>query len=65
MSTWAPEDLALLAETYTLLTTSGLEPPVGLDAAFRDRYGPVSDALVASPQARAATIRIDPAPVGP
>ncbi|MCW8383888.1 DUF2255 family protein [Streptomyces justiciae] len=46
-----------------LLTTGGLEPPAGLDAAFRDKYGAVADALVASPQARAATIRIDPAPV--
>jgi hypothetical protein len=46
-----------------LLTTGGgLEPPAGLDAAFRAKYGEVADALVASPQARAATIRIDPAP---
>ncbi|MET7695925.1 DUF2255 family protein [Streptomyces sp. NPDC005483] len=45
------------------LTTEGLEPPTALDAAFRTKYGPVADALVASPQARAATIRIDPAPV--
>ncbi|MFJ7217366.1 DUF2255 family protein [Amycolatopsis sp. NPDC098790] len=40
---------------------TGLEPPAGLDAAFAGKYGPVSDALVASPQARAATVRIDPA----
>ncbi|MER6981912.1 DUF2255 family protein [Streptomyces carpinensis] len=44
-----------------LLTTHGLQPPAGLDAAFRDKYGPVADALVAGPEARAATIRIDPA----
>ncbi|MFB7507730.1 MULTISPECIES: DUF2255 family protein [Streptomyces] len=43
-----------------LLTTHGLELPAGLDTAFRDKYGPVADALVASPHARAATIRIDP-----
>ncbi|KUN18797.1 hypothetical protein AQJ23_39395 [Streptomyces antibioticus] len=45
-----------------LLTTGDLQPPAGLDAAFRGKYGAVADALVASPQARAATIRIDPAP---
>lgn len=44
-----------------LLTTRDLTLPAGLDAAFRDKYGPVADALIASPQARAATIRIDPA----
>ncbi|MGW5652657.1 DUF2255 family protein [Streptomyces humi] len=43
-----------------LLTTEGLRPPAGLDAAFRDKYGPVADALVAVPEARAATVRIDP-----
>lgn len=43
-----------------LLTTHGLTPPAGLDAAFRTKYGPVADALVASPRARAATIRVDP-----
>ncbi|MGW1625985.1 DUF2255 family protein [Streptomyces sp. NPDC002172] len=42
------------------LTADGLRPPAGLDAAFRDKYGPVADALVAAPKARAATIRIDP-----
>lgn len=42
--------------------TTGLESPAGLDAAFAGKYGPVSDALVASAEARAATIRIDPAP---
>ncbi|MFI9834547.1 DUF2255 family protein [Streptomyces sp. NPDC051913] len=45
-----------------LLTTSGLDLPAGLDAAFRGKYGMIADALVASPEARAATIRIDPAP---
>jgi hypothetical protein len=46
-----------------VLTTDGLEPPTGLEAAFRDKYGAVADALVSSQQVRAATIRIDPAPV--
>ncbi|MET7695222.1 DUF2255 family protein [Streptomyces sp. NPDC005483] len=46
-----------------LLTTGGIEPSEGLDAAFRAKYGPVAEALVASPEARAATIRIDPASV--
>ncbi|MFE0450286.1 DUF2255 family protein [Streptomyces sp. NPDC058914] len=50
------------AARAVLLTTRTLELPAGLDAAFRDKYGPVADALVASPEARAATIRIDPAP---
>ncbi|WP_372660145.1 DUF2255 family protein [Amycolatopsis kentuckyensis] len=118
MTTWTPEDLARLAESYSLVLTAGdgggpgveigmavvdggvyvrayrgvrsrwyraasehghgrielagvtrevsfttgLEPPAGLDAAFAGKYGPVSDALVASPEARAATVRIDPAP---
>ncbi|MEU0945582.1 DUF2255 family protein [Streptomyces canus] len=44
-----------------LLTTRGLEGSTVLDAAFRAKYGPVADALVRSPEARAATIRIDPA----
>jgi hypothetical protein len=44
-----------------LLTTRGIEPSEGLDAAFRAKYGPVAEALVASQEARAATIRIDPA----
>jgi hypothetical protein len=116
MTTWTPEDLALLTESYSLVLTAGdaggsgveigmavvdggvyvrayrgvrsrwyraaselghgrirvggrarevrftggLEPPTGLDTAFAGKYGPVSDALVASPEARAATIRIDP-----
>jgi hypothetical protein len=47
-----------------LLTAGDLEPPAGLDAAFRAKYGAVADALVESPQARAATIRIDPARLG-
>ncbi|MER6167592.1 DUF2255 family protein [Streptomyces violaceorubidus] len=46
-----------------VLTTGDLALPAGLDDAFRAKYGPVSDALIAVPQARAATIRIDPAPV--
>lgn len=45
-----------------VLTTRDLELPAGLEAAFRAKYGPVSDALIAVPKARAATIRIDPAP---
>ncbi|MFJ7495132.1 DUF2255 family protein [Streptomyces sp. NPDC097727] len=45
-----------------VLTTRGLDVPAGLDAAFRAKYGPVADALIAVPEARAATIRIDPAP---
>lgn len=45
-----------------VLTTRGLELPAGLEAAFRGKYGAVSDALIAVPEARAATIRIDPAP---
>ncbi|GLY41956.1 hypothetical protein Amsp01_079790 [Amycolatopsis sp. NBRC 101858] len=117
MSTWTPEDLTLLAESYSLVLTAGdgdepgaeigmavaggavyvrahrgvrsrwyraaseaghgrirvggvtrevrlttgPELPAGLDAAFAGKYGPVSETLVASPQARAATIRIDPA----
>ncbi|MFF7051789.1 hypothetical protein ACFY94_25870 [Streptomyces griseorubiginosus] len=48
-----------------LLTTGGLEPSAALDAAFRAKYGPVAEALVASPEARAATIRIDPASAPP
>ncbi|TYB50400.1 DUF2255 family protein [Nonomuraea sp. PA05] len=47
-----------------LLTTGGPATPAGLDAAFRDKYGEAAEALVASPEARAATVRIDPAPVG-
>ncbi|MEW2513013.1 DUF2255 family protein [Streptomyces sp. NPDC046870] len=43
--------------------TRGLDLSPGLEAAFRAKYGALADALVASPQARAATIRIDPAPV--
>ncbi|MFJ3672482.1 DUF2255 family protein [Streptomyces sp. NPDC090106] len=119
MTAWTPEDLTLLAETYSLvltagsgaqdgveigmavadgelyvrahrgvrsrwyraarehghgriqvggvsrdvlLTTGDLELPAGLDAAFRAKYGAVSDALVARPEARAATIRIEPVP---
>ncbi|MFG2356953.1 DUF2255 family protein [Streptomyces sp. NPDC048521] len=45
-----------------LLQTRDLDLSPGLDAAFRAKYGPLADALVTSPQARAATIRIDPAP---
>ncbi|MET7518938.1 DUF2255 family protein [Streptomyces sp. NPDC005480] len=45
-----------------VLTAGDLTLPAGLDAAFRAKYGPVSDALIAVPEARAATIRIDPAP---
>ncbi|MGW2034648.1 DUF2255 family protein [Streptomyces spinosus] len=43
--------------------TRDLELSPGLEAAFRAKYGALADALVASPEARAATIRIDPAPV--
>ncbi len=45
-----------------LFQTGDLDFSPGLEAAFRAKYGPLADALVASPQARAATIRIDPAP---
>lgn len=45
-----------------VLVTGGPEPSAGIEAAFRAKYGRVADALVASPEARAATIRIDPAP---
>ncbi|WP_290061797.1 DUF2255 family protein [Amycolatopsis solani] len=43
-----------------VLTTAGFDPPAGVDAAFAGKYGPAAEALVASPQAGAATIRIDP-----
>ncbi|MEW2290436.1 DUF2255 family protein [Streptomyces sp. NPDC047841] len=43
--------------------TRDLDLSPELEAAFRAKYGAVADALVASPEARAATIRIDPAPV--
>jgi len=118
MTAWAPEDQAVLSETYALVLTAGdaghdgveigmvvvdgnlyvrayrgtrsrwyraardrgrgriqvagvthdvllqtrdleLSPEIG--AAFRAKYGRLADALVTSPQARAATIRIDPA----
>lgn len=45
-----------------VLATYGLALPPGIEAAFCDKYGPVADVLLASPEARAATIRIDPAP---
>ncbi|MEE4545833.1 DUF2255 family protein [Streptomyces sp. V4-01] len=45
-----------------VLTTGDVEPPGGLEAAFGAKYGPAAAALVAGPAARAATIRIDPAP---
>jgi hypothetical protein len=45
-----------------LLETRGLELPAGIEAAFRGKYGQPAEALVASDEARAATIRIDPAP---
>ncbi len=44
-----------------LLETHGLEPSAEIDAAFRDKYGRPADALMASTEARAATIRIAPA----
>ncbi|MGP4013483.1 DUF2255 family protein [Streptomyces sp. 4N124] len=46
-----------------LLTARDLAPPAELNAAFRDKYGRPADALMASTEARAATIRIDPAPL--
>ncbi|MER7930270.1 DUF2255 family protein [Streptomyces sp. NPDC096057] len=47
-----------------LLTTRDLTLTLtpALDDAFRAKYGTLADALVTSPEARAATIRIDPAP---
>ncbi|CAG6390696.1 DUF2255 family protein [Streptomyces cocklensis] len=45
-----------------LLATGDVEPAAGLDAAFRAKYGAAAEAFVTGPQARAATIRIDPAP---
>ncbi|NBH06298.1 DUF2255 family protein [Amycolatopsis sp. SID8362] len=48
------------AAREVVLTTGGFDPPAGLEAAFAGKYGPVSDALVATPDARAATVRIDP-----
>ncbi|MFF4353648.1 DUF2255 family protein [Streptomyces sp. NPDC001530] len=45
-----------------LLETGDLEPSAEIEAAFRGKYGRPADALVASAEARAATIRIDPAP---
>ncbi|MEV2214780.1 DUF2255 family protein [Streptomyces sp. NPDC050997] len=42
------------------LETRDLEPSTEIEAAFRGKYGQRADALVASPEARAATIRIDP-----
>ncbi|MEU1268580.1 DUF2255 family protein [Streptomyces sp. NPDC005799] len=45
-----------------LLRTRDLALTPVLDDAFRAKYGTLADALVTSPEARAATIRIDPAP---
>lgn len=45
-----------------LLKTRDLTLTPAIDDAFRAKYGPLADALTASPEARAATIRIDPAP---
>ncbi len=44
-----------------LLVTDAAMPHPAVDAAYRAKYGPAA-ALVAGPQAHAATIRIDPAP---
>ncbi|MET9144637.1 MULTISPECIES: DUF2255 family protein [unclassified Streptomyces] len=44
-----------------LFAACGAGPAAEIDAAYRDRYGPAA-ALVHSPAARAATLRIDPAP---
>ncbi|ROO87158.1 uncharacterized protein DUF2255 [Actinocorallia herbida] len=44
-----------------LLETGGAAPSAELDAAYRSRYGQEAGALVASPAAHAATIRITPA----
>jgi hypothetical protein len=44
-----------------LLETHDTMPASEIDAAYRKKYGPAAGALTASPAARAATIRIDPA----
>ncbi|MEV6740330.1 DUF2255 family protein [Streptomyces sp. NPDC051104] len=45
-----------------LLETRDTRPAYEIDAAYRNKYGQAAGALVASPAAHAATIRIDPAP---
>ncbi|MGW0856928.1 DUF2255 family protein [Streptomyces sp. NPDC002690] len=44
-----------------LFETDALDPSPEIDNAFRAKYGRIADSLVASAQARAATIRIEPA----
>ncbi|MGW5275012.1 DUF2255 family protein [Streptomyces sp. NPDC004044] len=44
-----------------LLETRDTMPTAEIDAAYRNKYGRSAGALVASPTAYAATIRIDPA----
>ncbi|MFF4902735.1 DUF2255 family protein [Streptomyces sp. NPDC001068] len=48
-----------------LLRTRDLTLTPAIDNAFRAKYGALADALTASPQARAATIRIEPCPRTP
>jgi hypothetical protein len=45
--------------TRDVLLVPAPGPAAAIDAAYRAKYG--SSTLVASPQARAATVRIDPA----
>lgn len=45
-----------------LLVTRDTGPAHEIDAAYRSKYGQAAGALVASPAAHAATIRIDPTP---
>ncbi|WP_018567201.1 DUF2255 family protein [Streptomyces sp. PsTaAH-124] len=49
------------ATREVLFVPGAAGPAAEIDAAYRDRYGPAA-ALVHSPAARAATLRIDPAP---
>ncbi|MFF4213979.1 DUF2255 family protein [Streptomyces sp. NPDC001796] len=45
-----------------LLETRETGPACEIDAAYRNKYGQAAGALVVSPAAHVATIRIDPAP---
>ncbi|WP_428957142.1 DUF2255 family protein [Streptomyces sp. cg35] len=45
-----------------LLRTDEAGPVAAIEAAYRAKYGSAASALVASTAARAATVRIDPAP---
>ncbi|WP_216910507.1 DUF2255 family protein [Nocardia noduli] len=59
-SGWGMIRVAGTVHRVVLLTTDAETPP-GLDVAFRSKYGQLAD-ILDSPQARAATLRIDPAP---